>query len=205
MPRRKASHKKTPKSSMKKQEKIHPILELSDKIEKEFLQVPSKLAALCKKETDALKKKEHKINTTLKTAQTKEKSLRKKQSILLKASHSPTGKKKVLAGKKAITTATNIVKDLTQKADQIKKIRLQLESKQIQFTLLRKELIQLDKKLKAQAKKSKKNSAIPKRKKTVKIKKSQINTTPINNRPAERENSREHQGSLLSEETTEIS
>jgi hypothetical protein len=148
------------------------VLSLAEKVEKEFRQIPMKLAKLYRQETAALKQQEKKLKADLKNAQATQKAAQKKQAALT-SSVSKTSKKQLAAMKKTIAEATNTIKMLTKQLAQIAKTAAPLLAKQTKYTALNKELAKLDKELTAKIKMRKPTP----QKKNTKVKAAKANMT----------------------------
>ena len=146
-------------------------LSIADKMEKDFKEMPAKLIAQFKNEIDALKKQEAKLKTELNKAENQHKIIKKKHDILANAKSKVTAasKKRTVVAKKAFDLATNGVKVLTTKMDQVKNAWKTIAKKQTTFVNLNNALKKLEKELTKQA-------ATPKTTKT-KPKKVTVNTT----------------------------
>ncbi|HSW69881.1 MAG TPA: hypothetical protein VLI69_07015 [Gammaproteobacteria bacterium] len=127
------------------------ILSLAEKVEKEFRQLPSRLAKLYRQELMAQKAQESKFKNELKKAQISQNAAQAKQENLLKLNPTKSNKKQLAAAKKSNEQANKNIKMLTAKLDQITKQANMLLAKQTKYLTLNKELAKLEKELTVKA------------------------------------------------------
>jgi len=144
MPRKKmsSSKSKTKNVSMKKS-----TLMLAQEVEKDFLGMPAKLAALYRSEVAALKQQEKKLGTELKKAKADKKAAEAKQAALAKAKNTATAKKQIAAAKKASVEAGKMIKTIIAQLEQASKNGQKLAAKQTKFSQISIQLVKLDKQL----------------------------------------------------------
>jgi len=141
---KRAKMKKSPAKSRTTQQGV---LSLAEKVEKEFHQIPMKLAKLYRQELMTLKQQETKLKDDLKKTQVLQKFTQKKQTELLKAKKTASGQKQLAAVKQTLSQAAKTTKDFARKLDQLAKNSVTLLAKKIKYTTLSKELSKLEKQL----------------------------------------------------------
>jgi septal ring factor EnvC (AmiA/AmiB activator) len=149
MPRNKTA-KRTNKSQT-----MSNILVSVQKMEKDFIQTPSRLAAQLSKEVNAHKQQENKlknalnkIKSTLKNAETRVKSA-------IKVKHTSTGKKQFKIAKKVQGEAVKLHNDLNKQLQAISKALESLLNKHAKLSALGKHVRQFDKEWSKASKKTK--------------------------------------------------
>jgi len=148
------SRKPTAKPSAHKNHAKKPMAKsktfLSEKMEKDFREIPTKIAAQYKNDLTVLKKQESKLKEDLKKAQLNNKLLKKKAAELTSSkSTSASAKKALVTSKKALDTSNKTIKDLTEQLSKLKLNHNLLSNNHKKFTLITKQLSQLDKQFKA--------------------------------------------------------
>ncbi|MHB1947644.1 MAG: hypothetical protein ACYCQI_05975 [Gammaproteobacteria bacterium] len=141
-------------------------LALADSIEKDFLHVPAKLAAIYKKDLGAAKQQETKLKADLKKAEAINKIIKQKCDILT-GKTTATAKKQLAAAKKTFVNSNKFISHLVAEIAKASKLSQLLAHKHAKYTTLGKELAKLSKQLDAKPVKA----AAPKtkaRKKSVK-------------------------------------
>jgi len=151
MPKKKIAKQAKMKKPTAKLQKQTGVLILAEKVEKEFRQLPAKLAKLYRQELMIQKKQESRLKVDVKKAKALQKAAQKKQAVLAKARMTQSTGKQLIKAKKADSNAEKMLKMLTLKLNQMSKKGEMLRAKQTRFTLLGKELTRLEKKLVADA------------------------------------------------------
>ncbi len=136
-------HAKVKKTIAKTSKIKQSVLSLAEKVEKEFRQIPMKLAKLYRQEIVALKQQEKKLKADSKKAQSTQKTALKKQAGL-KPAHSH---KKRVTTQKQVALADKIIKEIAAKLDHVNKTKNAFLAKQMKYMALNKELTTLEKKL----------------------------------------------------------
>ena len=151
MPQKKTAKRAKMKKTAPKRQANNSLLALAEKIEKEFRQIPTKLAQLYRRDLMAQKEQESKLKAEIKKAEASQKLALKKQADLMKAKPSKSTKKQLATAKKSNEQATKMIKLLTQQLTQAAKNSAMLLAKQNKFTALGKELVKLEKQLATKA------------------------------------------------------
>ncbi|HSW93466.1 MAG TPA: hypothetical protein VLJ15_03830 [Gammaproteobacteria bacterium] len=141
--KKKARHPKMKKPTAKLQ-KQKGVLLLAEKVEKEFRQLPARLARLYRQELMAQKQQESKWKADINKAKALQKNAEKKQAAL-RAKTTPSAKKQWLAAQKANHQAEKTIKTLTLQLKQLVQKNEALRAKQNKFAWLGKELQKLEK------------------------------------------------------------
>ena len=127
------------------------VLTLAEKVEKEFRQLPAKLAKLYRQELMIQKQQQARLKTDMKKAANQQKSALKKQAVIQKSKTTTTSRKQLATAQKARAVAEKTIKILTAKLHENTKHCAMLLTQQNKFTLLGKELIKFEKQLAAKA------------------------------------------------------
>ena len=131
------------------------VLSLAEKVEKEFRQIPTKLAKLYQQELMTLKRQETKLKAELNKTLNTQKTAQKKQAALATANSTATNKKQLAGLKKTLTQTNQSIKTLNRDIEKIAKDSAPLQDKQLKYTTLSKELAKLEKELLAKIKATK--------------------------------------------------
>jgi hypothetical protein len=115
-------------------------------MQKEFKATPTKIAALYRKESAALKLQEKKMLAELKKIQAKAKKVNVKQSKLTSKS-TATAKKQLAVLKKNQDKLNKVVSELTVKLAQVKNLINMMNDKQTAYAALGKELAKIEKQI----------------------------------------------------------
>ncbi len=150
------------------------LLMLADKIEKEFRQIPGKLARLYRQELMTQKQQELKLKAQLKKTEALENAAQKKLETLMKTN---APKKRLVSTRKSREQAAKTMKQLTAQLNQITKNRDTLLVKQNKYTALNRELGKLEKQLTLQVLTKTKPQKNTLKKKTTSTKPKQIKLT----------------------------
>jgi hypothetical protein len=196
MPKKKGSKITKMKKSVTKTQKQSGALMLAEKVEKEFRQLPAKLARLYRRELMIQKQQDAKLKTEINKVKAVQKEAQKKQAKLASAKTTKSTPKQLIKAKKAEAAAAKTLKTLVLQMNQTAKNTDMLRAKQTKFTLLGKELVRFEKQCLTQA-----SSAKPLRKARV-----QKTKSPLNKRQIDLNNTDEESVRVSSEtETVEIS
>ncbi len=147
MPQKKTVKRTKVKKPALKRQIQNSALSLAATVEKEFRQIPAKLAKLYRQELQAQKNQEAKWKKELSQAEATRKAAQNKQAALLSAKVTPSSKKQLAAAKKSNEQAAKTIKMLTSQWDRMTKQNDMLRAKQNKYTLLNKELAKLEKEL----------------------------------------------------------
>lgn len=167
MPRKKMSSSKSKQKNLTMKKST---LALAQEVEKDFLGMPAKLAALYRNEVAVLKQQEKKLGTELKKVKADKKAAETKQVALSRAKKTATAKKQIAAAKKASVEAGKMIKTIMVQMDQASKNAHKLAAKQTKFSQISIQLIKLDKQL------SKATPKVVKARKKVKAKVAPVTT-----------------------------
>jgi molybdopterin-biosynthesis enzyme MoeA-like protein len=137
----KAKAKKTTRIQSKKQ----VVMNMADKMEKNFKEIPRQIVAQCRKELATFKQQESKLSTEFKKASALAKAIKAKCATLAKAKTTATVKKQLAAAKKGLKHATDAISAMSAKIEQIKKQIKVTTDKQNKFLAISKELSSFDK------------------------------------------------------------
>lgn len=159
MPQRKPAKRTKMKKPAAKRQTQNSLLALAEKVEKEFRQLPTKLAKLYQQEVMAHKQQEKKLKDEIKKVEV----IQKKQASVMKAKTKPT-QKQLMAAKKSNQQTTKTINQLTTQLNQTTKNGAMLLAKQNKYTALNKELAKLDKQLTLKATTAVKASSKPAKK-----------------------------------------
>jgi septal ring factor EnvC (AmiA/AmiB activator) len=155
MPQKKSAKRvKMKKTTTKTRTSHQGVLSLAEKVEKEFRQIPTKLAKLYRQEVMSLKQQENKLKAELKQVAVLHSTAQKKHAKLAAEKMTTTTKKQLVNAKKTMAQATKTMKDLANNLAKTSKSIAALVAKQTKYTALNAELAKLEKKLAAEMKKS---------------------------------------------------
>ncbi len=127
----------------------------AQKMEKDFIDVPAKLASQLTKEINSLKQKEAKLKAALNKAKAQTKASEGKIKKASKANKSATGKKQLAVAKKTHANKLKIENGLNNQLDETSNLLNTILSKQAKFIMIGKLLNQFEKEWSKGAKKSK--------------------------------------------------
>lgn len=136
------------KISAKQTIKTKTTATLTTNLERDFRDIPAKLAAQCKKEWTALAQQEKKLKSELKKAQAQKKSGKKQQLVLTaKSKKNPTAasKKQLAAMKQTQDKNTKAITALATELAQIKQQTKAASQQQAKFAALNKHIAQFEK------------------------------------------------------------
>lgn len=160
MPQKKtAKHTRMKKPTAKRQMQ-KGILSLAKKIENEFFHIPKKLAKLYRQEWMIQKQQQSKLNTEIKKAKSLQKTIQKKQAVLMKKNATQSTKKQLTAVNKSSEQVIKKIKMHSMQLEQMLQHSHDLLAKQNKYMALHNELIKLEKQLTSTA--TQKKSVKPK-------------------------------------------
>ncbi len=146
-PKKYAKRAKMKKTTAKSRTSHKGVLSLAEKVEKEFRQIPTKLAKLYRQEVMTLKQQEAKWKAEIKKAELSQKAAENKHRQLANATMTKTAKKQFAAAKKTLAQANKTIKELSTNLAKISKNINDLVAKQMKYTALNTELAKIEKQL----------------------------------------------------------
>ncbi len=134
--------KKTKRSRAKKQSST---MNSTDKMEKQFREIPGQLATQCRKDLATFSKQESRLSKELKKALSLSKAISAKCDNLTNANPTATVKKQLASAKKGYKKANDAIAAISAKFQQITQTIENLTDKQNKYLAIEKELNQFDK------------------------------------------------------------